>query len=397
MKNSAGIVFCGLLMSFLLHLSFKGREVPEYEAKKQETKLEPNFFKNMKYRGVVYDVGLKYSSEAYSVEQFSPESVAYDMSVIADRLHANAVRIEGEDIARLVIATEAAHKAGLHVFFNPWKMNANADETVAYMKLAAIEAEKLRKKGINLVLVTGCEYSLFSKGVFPGETFNERVSWMITYGGASHDPNKNPKMQEASKKLNIILAEICKEIRYHFKGQLTYASGTWEDVDWNLYDIVGVDLYRRGEPAEEYVGKLERFKLKKPLIVMEVGSCAYEGAAEKGDGGFTILQGSNPDGTAIFAGGKVPVRSEKEQADYIETQVNLLNKAGVDAVFVFVFAFPVMPYIGEGNLDYDMASFSLVKSFPKGHPKTKMIPNWEKKEAFDRLSKVYGKMSDANH
>ena len=85
--------------------------------------------KKLKYRGVVYDVGLQYNLGNYSVETFNPELVKYDMSVIVNELHANTVRIEGEDISRLVRATEIAHAAGLKVFFNPWKMGANDDET----------------------------------------------------------------------------------------------------------------------------------------------------------------------------------------------------------------------------------------------------------------------------
>src|SRR6478735_7641602 len=87
----------------------------------------------MKYRGVVYDVGLQYNPGQLSVDSLNAEQVKYDMMVIAKELHANAVRIEGETISRLVMASQAAHEAGLKVLFNPWKMNANADETIEYM------------------------------------------------------------------------------------------------------------------------------------------------------------------------------------------------------------------------------------------------------------------------
>lgn len=345
----------------------------------------------MKYRGVVYDVGLQYNPGQLSVDSFNAERVKYDMAVIAKELHANAVRIEGEPISRLVMATQAAHDAGLKVLFNPWKMNANAEETIEYMTEAAIEAEQLRKKGIDLVFVTGCEYTIFSRGAFPGETFQERVAFMTQQGGEKIlGGEKIPAFEEASQKLNEILGKITDRVRQNFKGLVTYSSGPWENVDWTKFDIVGIDYYRTTESAEEYVSNLKKFRRdKKPLIVMEVGSCTYEGAGKLGPGGFAILQGVNPDGTIIFKDGKVPVRSEKEQADYVETQVHLLHEGGADGVFVFVFAFPVMPYIGEGNRDFDMVTFSLVKSFWKGDVRSQKIPNWEKKKAFDRLSKVY--------
>lgn len=368
------------------------------KANEYETEVEQNMAKtkndnNMKYRGVVYDVGLQFSPGPFSVDPFNVELVKYDMKQIADELHANSVRVEGEEISRLVIAAEAAHEAGLHVLFNPWKMGADAQETISYMTEAAKAAEQLKLKGVDLIFVAGCEYTIFSRGAFPGETFNERVMFMIENGVApGRGTEKTEEFNQANAKLNEILAEICKGVRANFNGKITYSSGTWEEVNWELFDIVGIDYYRRGESAEEYVQGLERYKIGKPLLVMELGSCAYEGAGEKGDGGFAVLQGAKPDGTGIYLDNKVPVRDEKEQADYIETQINVLNDTNIDGAYIYVFAFPIMPYSGPGNRDFDMTTFSLVKSFPKDDPRSKKMPSWEKKEAFDRLGKVFGKL-----
>ena len=351
----------------------------------------------MKYRGVVYDVGLQFSPGIFSVDPFNPELVKYDMKVLANEVHANAVRIEGEDIQRLVVATEAAHAEGLKILFNPWKMNANVEETIEYMTKASIEAERLRKKGIDLIFVAGCEYTIFSQGAFPGETFNERVMFMVTNGAAPGvDYKKTQDLDDALIRLNEILAKICESVRANFEGPLTYSAGTWENVNWDPFDIVGIDYYRRGESEEEYLSKLEKYKSSKPLIVMEVGSCAYEGAGAKGDGGFAVFQGVNPDGTVIYTDGIIPVRSESEQADYVQTQVELLNKSGVEGVFIFEFAFPLMPHSEEIGKDVDMTSFALVKSFPNDDPRSQNIPNWEAKEGLHRLGKVYGKIAEAS-
>ena len=345
----------------------------------------------MKYRGVVYDVGLQFSPGPFSVDPFHAEQVFYDMAVIANELNANAVRIEGEEISRLVIASEAAHEAGLKILFNPWKMNANEEETIKYMSEASVEAEKLREKGFNIVFVTSCEYSIFSKGAFPGDTFNERVMFMIENGGApGHEGTKSQEYVNSMYKLNEILSKICKAVRANFNGLLTYSSGTWEDVDWSIFDIVGIDYYRRGESSEDYLEKLSTYKISgKPLLVMEVGSCAYDGAGKLGDGGFIPFQGVNPDGTVIYKDDKIPVRNEKEQADYVETQVKLLSTSVAEGTFIYVFAFPIMPYSEEIGKDMDMTSFSLVKSFAKEDARSKTVPNWEKKEAFHRLANIY--------
>jgi hypothetical protein len=343
----------------------------------------------MKYRGVVYDVGLKFSEEGFSVEPFNPDQVAYDMRVIAKDLHANAVRIEGEDIHRLEIATRLAHSIGLTVFFNPWKMNDGIDGTRSYLQDAAKTAERLRKEGVDMVFVAGCEYTIFSKGVFPGESFMERAMWLGSQLGGSHISGDVPAaLGEKPQELNRVLRSFVKEIRANFGGLLTYSAGTWEGVDWDMFDIVGIDYYRRGETEEQYVTGLDHHRVGKPLAVMEVGCCAYERAAERGDGGFMLLKGTNSDGSGIFEGGIVPTRSEREQAYYLNTQLNLLAAADVHAVFVYVFSFPCMRK-GEGASDLDMMCFSLVKHFPDRDPKSKFMPPWEPKESFHQVASFF--------
>ena len=73
--------------------------------------------------GVVYDVGLMFGGKNLSVSNFRKEQVAYDMSIIKHVLNCNTVRIEGEDLDRLAIATKEAHKQGLKVLFRSWKVH----------------------------------------------------------------------------------------------------------------------------------------------------------------------------------------------------------------------------------------------------------------------------------
>ncbi|PLO99491.1 glycoside hydrolase family 113, partial [Klebsiella pneumoniae] len=295
----------------------------------------------MKYKGVVYDVGLKFVAEnPYSVEDFDPELVRYDINAIAGQLHASAIRIEGEEISRLTTAARIAHEAGLTVFFNPWKMNVPVSELPAYFKQAAREAEILRKEGVDIVFVCGCEITMFNEGIFPGNTVIERATWMGSQSGHDAEQNAYTLFSEASVRLNALLSSVVTEVRAEYQGPLTYSAGSWETVNWDLFDITGVDYYRNGETAEEYVAGIERYRSKKPFVVMEVGCCAYEGAAQKGAGGFMILEGVNPDGSGKFAGGIPPLRSEQEQADYAGEQLELLSGAGVDGVFIYVFSFP---------------------------------------------------------
>lgn len=340
----------------------------------------------MKYKGVVYDVGLRFvEGGELSVEPFDSKLVQYNMNIIAHDLSANTVRIEGEDIDRLVEATRYANTAGLTVYFNPWKMNVPVEELPEYFHKAAMQAETLRKEGVDIIFVCGCEMTLFNNGIFPGNSVMERAMWL---GGVYQSPDGKKTFAEKSKALNEILHKISNAVRSEFLGPITYSSGAWETVDWTLFDIVSVDYYRNGETVEEYTSGLEKYKLDKPLIVMEVGSCTYEGAAKMGAGGFMLLEGVNSDGTGRFIDGKVPVRSEQEQANYVEEQLGLLEINGADGVFIYVFSFPVYPF-GEGARDLDMMSFSLVKTYPDSDPRSKQLPPWEKKESFYRTKTFF--------
>ncbi|MDC6119991.1 hypothetical protein PJX95_18225 [Serratia rubidaea] len=349
----------------------------------------------MKYRGIVYDVGLRFTANGpLSVKTFNPELVAYDINAIATQLHANAIRIEGEDIDRLVIATRLAHEAGLTVFFNPWKMNVPITELPAYFSRAARAAEELRQEGVNLVFVAGCEMSLFNEGILDGSSVVERIQGIAELMTAREAIDGTGKAHKKQALFNDTMSQIVKNVRAEYRGILTYSQGMWEQVDWRLFDIVGIDHYRAGESAEEYVMTLDHYRLNKPLVVMEVGSCAYKGAGKLGAGGFMNLLGTNPDGTGIFSNDVIPTRSEREQADYIEEQLKLLSgpDAGVDGVFIYVFSFPTFPH-GEGGRDLDMMSFSLVKTYPADHSKGQKMPPWEPKEAFQRLSMIYQHMA----
>ncbi len=348
--------------------------------------------KNMKYRGVVYDVGLRFTAgNPYSVEPFDPALAAHDIKVIAKEMHANAIRIEGEEIDRLVTATRSAHAEGLTIFFNPWKMNVPVTELADYYATAARAAEELRKEGADIIFVAGCEMTLFNEGILDGSTVLERVGGLAALSQDLQSEKTIALLTEKAGMLNDALREIVAGVREAFKGQVTYSAGMWEMVDWSLFDIVGLDHYRASETPEEYVAALDRHRIGKPLIVMEVGSCAYEGAGALGAGGFMRLQGVNPDGTGIFTDGIVPTRSEREQADYAEEQLGLLNAAGVTGVFIYVFSFPTYRH-GEGARDLDMMNFALVKTFPEDDPRSKQMPPWAPKEAFHRVADFFQKM-----
>lgn len=350
----------------------------------------------MKHLGVVYDVGLRFSPEALSVPTWSPELARHDIACIAGDLNATSIRVEGEELPRLEEASRVAHAHGLAVFFNPWLMHATPDATRTYLEEAARVAERLRRDGVDITLVVGCELTIFSEGIYPGSGYMERGMWLAEHLKAG-DEGKAELAQKAGL-LNVVLRDLAGAARPLFAGQITYSAGLWEDVDWAPFDIIGLDFYRHGEPAEEYLAKLNPYRAAgKKIVVTEVGSCKYEGAGKLGDAGFAVIVGHNPDGSARFAGGeqKPPVRSEREQADYLAEQFDLLHGSGVvDGAFAFEFSKPAMP-TGEGAFDHDLANFALVKTFPGGDPRSREMPPWAPTLGYRRLGEVFARLREA--
>lgn len=118
--------------------------------------------------GVNYDTGLVYGGRN-TRRRFDADVVRNDMSVIAAQLHAPAVRISGGDPDRLVVAAEAALAAGLDVWFSPMPVDVEPAEFVPFLADCAARAETLRQAaGPEVVMVLGCELTLFCKGFVPG-------------------------------------------------------------------------------------------------------------------------------------------------------------------------------------------------------------------------------------
>lgn len=363
----------------------------------------------MKYYGVVYDVGYRVQGEGgtparvwggeSSVEPFVPDVVLNDMRVIADELHANAVRIEGEDLDRLLLASRAAHAAGLSIFFAPWKMNVDLATSKDYIARAAAVAEDLRREGADVVFVTTCEYSIFCDGIYPGSTLLERSAWAKGYLEGEQLPltpeNQASALGEAHKRLNAALRELVATVRTSFNGPVTYSAASFEDVDWTMFDLTGPNLYRETQTDEEYLAALRYYQSSgKPVVVPEFGCCTYEGAAALGARGWRVVKDIAEDGTGIWVDETVPTRSESEQADYIERQLTFFRQHDVYAAFVFIFSQIARPG-GEGPRDLDLGAYSLVKYYPQEHPRFRDTQPWERKESFYRVAEMFAELGIA--
>ncbi|NJO24508.1 MAG: abortive infection protein [Bacteroidia bacterium] len=333
---------------------------------------------NIQYRGVCYDTGTNFDPDKLSVDWLTAH-MEYDIRIIRDELHCNAVTVFGTDSKRLIETTRFALENGLQVWIQPRLFHSRQQEMLQHLTAVAAEAEKLRQRfPRKIVLNTGCESSLFVAGMIPGDDFAARISQLTTNWQSIPDFNK---------KLNVFLQSVSRKARDVFKGQITYAAGPWEDVDWELFDIVGLDYYRDETNMKEYSNGLQAFKKhKKPVVVTEFGCCTYKGAEKLGAGGHDVIDWQ-AQGPVIKPG---YARDEQVQADYLTALYEIYRQVKIDGAFVYVFHNPSLPHATDTRYDLDMGSYSLVKSFPGITTQTDAARRWERKAAFKAVAAMFG-------
>jgi hypothetical protein len=333
----------------------------------------------MRGKGINYDTGFRPGGEN-SREHFDAGAVGREMRIIARELHCTAVRISGGEPARLSIAGELAAAEGLEVWFAPFPCELTTDELAPLFADCADRAEHLRRSGANVVLVTGCELTLFAAGFLPGGTVFERIQRLQSRG-----PRLYAAFARLPRKLNGFLAATADAARSRFAGPLTYASGMWEPVDWSLFDIVAADAYRDAGSAGTFRSELRKFHQDgKPLAVTEFGCCGYAGAADRGGMGWAIIDDSTDpprlDGDYV--------RDESEQARYLEELTSIFAEEGVDLAFWFTFAGYPLVHDPDPRRDLDMASYGVVKMLPGGPGTGYDGLGWEPKLAFGALARA---------
>jgi len=340
--------------------------------------------KSIFLKGINFDVGTFYTSNVSTRPVFDDDAIREDIRIIKDELYCNCIRISGYDIDRLIKTSEFALELGLQVWLSPIFIDATQEQFASYIVECAIAAEKIRKKYENIVFVAGCEYSLYLNGFIIGRNTYERIAKMFNPIGIIS--NALGLRNKAYMKMNIFLNMVVKNIRSEFKGKVTYASGTWEKVDWSIFDIVSINHYRTSYNQSNYVKTLKSYNVhRKPVAITEFGCCTYKGAEKLGGGGWNIIEVKDGQ-TRIKSNYE---RSETTQANYIVDLLELFEKEeNIYAVFVFTFINPEYKYNPDPIRDFDMASYGIVKPINrKDQEGLQFIP----KEAFYRLADYYGR------
>ncbi|TCC59459.1 abortive phage infection protein [Kribbella pittospori] len=325
--------------------------------------------RKLELKGVAYDTGTGFLGDD-SRALWRNSIMRGEIHAVRHRLHANWVSIYGSDVRRLVDTATAALDEGQTVSIQPRSFDEPQADELEKLRKVAVQAERLRRRyDQEVILVIGCEFMLFTPGIVPGATFFERVEY-LTKGEFD--------LAELQRKFRVFTARMVKVARSNFKGRITYgAASDLEQVDWSLFDIVGLDYYSYHANRADHTKELAPFRRwGKPIMILEFGCCTFTGAAEVGGMGWDIVDYS----------GDVPVvppqyvRDEQEQANHLATMLDVFTAEGL---------------LGASHRpqdrphDEDIAAFSLSKVIRKDSDDPASPYHWQPKESFRAVSRLY--------
>ncbi|MFI7410336.1 abortive phage infection protein [Streptomyces sp. NPDC049627] len=333
--------------------------------------------RGLKHRGVVYTVG---AGETPGTA-WSAARMRKDVRVIRDVLHADTLDVTGDGVERLTATAAEAAERGLHVWLQPTLGDIPERDILESIAECGRFAERLRRQGASVDFSVGCEFWLFVPGIVPGETVLDRLDNL---------QKGTVDMVRMKRRLARFTAKASAVGRDVFHGRLSYAATQEEDfepVDWNLFDVVGIDYYSYHREPAAYVRELRRYqRWGKPLAITEFGTCAYVGAPEAGGMGWDVVDHTkNPEEIK----GDL-VRSERTQAAYLTDLLEVFESMGLYAAMAFEFVTPDAPHRPDKpRHDLDLASYSITKAIKDRPDDPRSGWRWEPKEAFHALARQY--------
>ncbi len=344
----------------------------------------------MMRKGVVYDAG-RVTLVNWRPD-YSTALVRREMEIIQADLHCNAVRICARAPGRLAEAAGEALRQGLEAWFCPELWNKSPEATLRHIARSAAVAEELRARWPGqLVFSVGTELTLYMRGIVKGSTHQRRIPAIreAIASGAQNRP------------LNAFLARATAAVREKFAGPVTCAALPFERVDWDMFDIIGVNHYWREPAAGRYLKTLEPLLATgKPVVITELGFQTHAGADQSGP---TAAVNITPLSMALhmlpltrgLARPRVKTvqeRNEELQGRSLRRQLELLDSAGVNGAFAYTFTAPLFTHADDPQHDLDTDSYSLVKPCPGGrHGTTYPDMAWEPKKSFTALADYYAR------
>ncbi|MEW2111794.1 hypothetical protein [Streptomyces albidoflavus] len=340
----------------------------------------------MRAKGICYDTGFVRSGST-SRARFDPDLVRRELTVIRDDLHCDAVHLTGGDPERLELAARHAADLGLEIWFSPYPLELGAEEMLRLFADCAERAERIRRRGAEVVFVTGVELSVMNHGFLDGVSTEERLTWLLADPGLRAD-----RMATASTRVNAFLRDAVTVVRERFHGSVTYAAIQFEGVDWSPFDFVTYELIRSAEVADRFREGVRGLTARpKPVAVTGFGTATWRGAGEVAPRSMEVLENDPVTGVPLRLT-RACERDEDGQAAYLRELLEIFDSEGVDSAFVFLFALDNLPRRPDGDPrdDLDLASLGIVKVLESGRGETYPDMPWEPKAAFAAVAECYG-------
>ena len=102
------------------------------------------------------------------------------------------------------------------------------------------------------------------RGIVPGRSYPERAHLPVL--------REIVKSGRHTPPLRAFLAHATAAVRRVYDGPISYSALPIEDVDWELFDVVGINHYWNTGNVHRYLHMLERVRATgKPVIVTEFG------------------------------------------------------------------------------------------------------------------------------
>jgi hypothetical protein len=342
----------------------------------------------MRNYGISYDTGITADGDC-TRQRFDDAVVQRELQIVASDLHATAVRVTGDYPQRIARAGQHALAAGLELWFSPVPINLEPSALPGYFARCASEAERLRRAHQGrVVLVLGCEISLWCAGFLPGDSVSGRIA-TVTDPDLQRKPDVMAALASGLERARHAHRDIVRAARERFAGPLTYAAAPWETVDWELFDLVSVDAYRDAGNAVGYRDALRAYRrFGKPVAVTEFGCCTYRGAAGRGGMGWMIVD-EKPDPPVIPG---TYERDEQEQVRHLHDMLAIYEAEDIDSAFWFTFAgFEQPRHYTDPHRDLDLASYGVVAVLEHEHGTTYPDMTWEPKQVFGALAAAYAR------
>jgi hypothetical protein len=289
---------------------------------------------------------------------------------------------------RLEVAAKYAAEVGLDVWFYPFTNNLTSEELLELLADCARRAERQRRQGAEVVLLTGSELGIMNLGFLPGNSLQDRLALLA-------EPHRVRSLVPGIRaRLNELLSRAVAVVRWRFVGKLSYASLPFEGVDWGPFDIILTDAgYRTAEIATRFRDTIRAFVAQgraqgKPVAITEFGCATHGGAAKLGHRADSMIEwgyGARP----VRLRGDY-TRDEDEQAGYISELLDIFETEGVDNAFVYTFARYDLPHRSASHEDFDPASKGVVKALEGGRGQRYPDMPWEPKAGFTTLAHRYG-------